>query len=262
VTHTIPGTERTAALARAASIAIETVSGTEWPARLADALRDLDATWQESAEVCADVAWHARAAGNSALELLRPEHVIDHGPDPTVPALGRTYRHLYLSTLRYDFRCHTVESLLNQAPLSVLNPDPYSWAMYAFARLGQSRSDGLAVMERVLTTTRNHPKTLHVLLHGVWLGGLLPGRAHTLLALVDRLPERGLDDPIALFRKASALRALGRHPQALTAIGRALELLPPGELAVHADLVREHCLITAAHDLTQLALPGRKTTPQ
>ncbi|MFD9441246.1 tetratricopeptide repeat protein [Streptomyces sp. NPDC060006] len=60
-------------------------------------------------------------------------------------------------------------------------------------------------------------------------------------------------NPIAQFRKASALRALGQYRQARTAIERALELLPPGNLAVHADLVREHTLITAAHDLTQLA---------
>ncbi|MDT0568597.1 hypothetical protein RM704_14160 [Streptomyces sp. DSM 3412] len=72
--------------------------------RLAEALRDLDATWQESAEVCADVAWQARAAGNSALVLLDPEHVTDPGPGPVI---WRTYRHLYLSTLRYDFRCRS-----------------------------------------------------------------------------------------------------------------------------------------------------------
>lgn len=88
--------------------------------------------------------------------------------------------------------------------------------------------------------------------------GLLPGRAEALLALVDRLPEGGEDDPIAQFRKASALRALGQYHQARTAVERALELLPPGNLAVHADLVREHTLITAAYDLTQLPYRRRK----
>ncbi|MFI2204621.1 hypothetical protein ACH47Z_28315 [Streptomyces sp. NPDC020192] len=94
------------------------------------------------------------------------------------------------------------------------------------------------------------------------MGGLLPSRADALLALVDRLPDGGGDDPIAQFRKASALRALGRFHQAHTAIERALELLPPGELAVHADLVREHALITAAYDLTQLPHRRRKPTSQ
>ncbi|WP_433919813.1 hypothetical protein OIE50_38910 [Streptomyces canus] len=67
---------------------------------------------------------------------------------------------------------------------------------------------------------------------------------------MDRLPEGGEDDPIAQFRKAR------------TAIERALELLPPGNLAVHSDLVLEHTLITAAHDLTQLARRRRKSTSQ
>ncbi|MFD9817491.1 hypothetical protein [Streptomyces violascens] len=255
MTPTIAGTERTTALARAASIAIESVSGSEWPFRLAEALRDLDATWWESAEVCADVAWQARAAGISALGLLNPEHVTTPG---TEVAIGRTYRHLYLGTLRYDFRCRTIESLANQLPLSVLNEDPYSWALYAFSRLGQSRSDGLAVLERVLAAATDHPKTLHVLLHGLWLGAMLPGRAPMMLALVGLLPDGGKQDPIALFRMASARRSLGHYPEALTAIDHALDVLPAGQLAVHADLVRERSLITAAHDLTQLALAGRK----
>ncbi|MFD3563526.1 tetratricopeptide repeat protein [Streptomyces sp. NPDC058686] len=249
----ILGSERAAALTGAASAAIESITRSEWPTLLAEALREIEATWQESAEVCADVAWQARAAGNSALVTLSPAHVTDAGPDPVI---WRTYRHLYLSTLRYDFRCRDIEDLMNKVPVSVLNEDPYSEALYAFSRLGQSRSDGLAVLHRVLVAAPGHPKTLHVLLHGVWLGTFLPGRAPMLLALVGLLPEGGLDDPIALFRMASARRSLGQYPEALTALDHALELLPPGELAVHADLVRERVQIATAHDLS-LLIPNR-----
>ncbi|MBA2950259.1 hypothetical protein H1D24_31845 [Streptomyces sp. PSKA28] len=217
----------------------------------------MDATWQESAEVCADVAWQGRAAGNSVLDLLTSEHVTDSSTDPVI---WQTYRHLYLSTLRFDFRCHTMESLMHKVPVSVLNDDPYSEALYAFSRLGQSRSDGLAVMDRVLVASSGHPKTVHVLLHGVWLSSLLPGRASLLLALVGLLPEGGLNDPIALFRMASARRSLGQYPEALTAIGHALDLLPPGDPAVQADLVREHALITTAYDLSKRGSASRNTT--
>ncbi|MFH8238047.1 hypothetical protein [Streptomyces sp. NPDC018321] len=82
-----------------------------------------------------------------------------------------------------------------------------------------------------------------------------------LLMLVGLLPKGGLNDPIALFRMASARRALGHYPEALTAIDHALELLAPGELAVHADLVRERLLITAAHDLTRLIHNRPDPTP-
>ncbi|MFJ2812237.1 hypothetical protein [Streptomyces sp. NPDC087294] len=252
MTHAL-SSERAVALTGAAPAAIEAITGSEWPTLLAEALREIEATWKESAEVCADVAWQARVAGNSALVVLAPEQVTDAGPDPVI---WRTYRHLYLSTLRYDFRCRVIEDLMNKVPVSVLNEDPYSEALYGFSRLEQSRSDGLAVMHRVLVAAPGHTKTLHVLLHGVWPGTFLPGRAPMLLALVGLLPEGGLNDPIALFRMASARRSLGQYPEALTAIDHALELLPPGELAVHADLVRERLLITTAHDLT-LLIPNR-----
>ncbi|MGZ2362099.1 hypothetical protein LRE75_36490 [Streptomyces sp. 372A] len=257
MTHVLDS-ERTEALTGAASAAIEAITGSEWPTLLAEALREIEATWQESAEVCADIAWQARAAENSALVVLTPEHVTAASPDPVI---WRTYRHLYLSTLRYDFRCRDIEDLMNKVPVSVLNEDPYSEALYGFSRLGQSRSDGLAVMHRVLVAAPGHPKTLHVLLHGVWLGTFLPGRAPLLLMLVGLLPKGGLDDPIALFRMASARRALGHYPEALTAIDHALELLTAGELAVHADLVRERLLITAAHDLTRLIRNRPDPTP-
>ncbi|WP_343242188.1 hypothetical protein [Streptomyces sp. SID9727] len=254
----ILSSERAAALNGAASAAIEAITRNQWPTLLAEALREIEATWQESAEVCADIAWQARAAGNSALVALTPEHVTAASPDPVI---WRTYRHLYLTGLRYDFRCRDIESLMNKVPVSVLNEDPYSEALYAFSRLGQSRSDGLAVLHRVLVAAPDHPKTLHVLLHGVWLGTFLPGRAPLLLMLVGLLPKGGLDDPIALFRMASARRALGHYPEALTAIDHALELLPPGELAVHADLVRERALITTAHDLALLIPHRPEPTP-
>lgn len=250
--------ERAEALARTASAAVEAITGSEWPTLLAESLREMGATWQESADVCADVAWRARAAGNSALVVLTPEHVTDASPDPVI---WRTYRHLYLSTLRYDFRSRDIESLMNKMPVSVLNEDPYSEALYGFSRLGQSRSDGLAVLHRVLVAAPGHPKTLHVLLHGVGLGTFLPGRAPLLLMLVGLLPNGGLDDPIALFRMASARRSMGHYPEALTAIDHALELLAPGELTVHADLVRERALITTAHDLALLISNRPEPTP-
>lgn len=250
--------ERAEALAGAASAAIEAITDTEWPELLAQALREANATWQESSEVCADVAWRARAAKNSALDLLAEAQVTDSSADPVI---WQTYRHLYLSTLRYDFRCHTIESLMCKVPVSVLNADPYSEALYAFSRLGQSKPDGLAVMERVLVASDAHPKTVHVLLHGLWLGSLLPGRASLMLALVGLLPEGGLTDPVALFRMASARRSLGHYPEALTAIGHALELLPPGDPAVHADLVREYTLIATAYELAQHVRATRNFSP-
>jgi hypothetical protein len=92
---------------------------------------------------------------------------------------------------------------------------------------------------------------LHVLLHGLWLGHLLPGRAETILRLAALPPLAGRADPVALMRTAGALRQLGRYRDALAAIDDAIDVLPPGDPAFHADLVRERTLIITAYDLSR-----------
>jgi tetratricopeptide (TPR) repeat protein len=250
---------RALALLRARTHATENTADPLWPARLAGALRELDADWQESAEVCADSAWAARAAGNSVLNLLHPGQVTAADPDPVT---ARTYRHLYLSGLRYDLRCATLQSLVEPL-LETGHPslDCYSRALYAFSLLGQSRPAGLTVMDEVLDEAGDHAKTLHVLLHGLWLGLDLDQGAQRLLALSTRPPLDAGTDPIVAFRRAGALRRLGRYDASLAAIDRALDLLPPGDTAVHADLVRERSLTATARDLHHHTLiPGGTPT--
>ncbi|MBY8847097.1 hypothetical protein [Streptomyces sp. SP2-10] len=101
----------------------------------------------------------------------------------------RTFRHLELSTLRYDFPFATLQQLidrLSQEERSQL--DCYSRALYAFALLGQSRPEGLTLMEEVLDEAGDHAKSLHVFLQGLWLGQDLPHGAEHLLALSTRPP--------------------------------------------------------------------------
>ncbi|MFE4055214.1 hypothetical protein ACFXP3_02720 [Streptomyces sp. NPDC059096] len=224
-------------------------SDPSWPSRLAADLCDLDAGWRESAEVCADAAWAARASGHSVLGLLTPVQVTAAGPDPVI---ARTFRHLYLSALRYDFRCSSIHALVGQLPPATrAGLDCYSRALYAFALLGLSRHEGLDLMDEVLDEAGTHAKTLHVLLHGLWLGQDLDQGASRLLALSVRPPFDTGTDPIVLFRRAGALRRLGRYDEALATIDGAMELLPPGDITVHADLVRERSLITAVRDLIE-----------
>ncbi|WP_215449441.1 hypothetical protein [Streptomyces sp. ATCC 21386] len=242
---------RTLALLRGGAEAASAIPSIHWPAQLAASLSELDATWQESAQLCADAAWTARASGHSLLGLLYPEDALAPGPDPIAT---RAYRHLYLSALRFDFRCPTLALLVEQQipPQEREGLDCYSRALYAFALLGQSRSEGLPLIQRVLDDAGDHVKTLHALLHGLWLGHGLSGREEQMLQILGRPPFASRTDPIALFREAGALRGLGEYRAALAAIDRALDLLPPGDVSVHADLVRERSLIAAARDVQRL----------
>ncbi|MFF4867250.1 hypothetical protein ACFY3J_37450 [Streptomyces sp. NPDC001231] len=210
-----PGHAR--ALLHARARATENTSDPFWPTRLAADLRELNAGWKESAEIRTDAAWAARTAGNSVLGLLRPNQVT-----VTDPITARTYRHLYLSALRFDFRCATLKGLVERLPGNAFAAlDCYSRALYAFALLGQSRPEGLALMDEVLDEAGDHTKTLHVLLHGLWLGQDLEQGPERLLALSARSPLDARNDPIVLFRRAGALRRLGRYDEGLAAIDRA-----------------------------------------
>lgn len=225
-----------------------------WPRLLADRLGDIGATWQESAEVCADVTWQARATGTSALPLLGTGHL----PHADSPVTARALRHIQLTALRYDFRCRRIETLLNTLPARARDElDCYSRALWAFALLGQSRTGGYRLMEQVLDESGPHAKTVHVLLHGLWLGHGLPRREQAMLRLASLPALAG--DPIARFRAAAAHRGLGDYRRALEAIDDALDLLPPEQTDVRADFIRERCLITAADETRRLSgTPGEQ----
>lgn len=150
---------RALALLKAKARATAHPADPSWPTRLAEDLRELDADWRESAQVCADAAWTARSTGRSVLGLLSPDQVTAARSDPVT---ARAYRHLYLSALRYDFRCPTLQAFVEQLPDSTLRSlDCYSRALYAFALLGQSRPEGLNLMDEVVVEAGEHTKTLH-----------------------------------------------------------------------------------------------------
>ncbi|WP_435271922.1 hypothetical protein [Streptomyces parvulus] len=250
--------DRAAALRKARARATATPDDPSWPLHLAEDLHGIRAYWKTSAEVCADAAWAARSAGRSVLGLLSPEEVLATNRDPITT---RTLAHLYLSALRFDFRCPTLQRLVEQLAQTSRQPlDCYTRALYAFALLGQSRPEGLLATDEVLATAEEHPKTLHVLLHGLWLGRDPDEGAERLLALSLRPALATGPDPIVLFRVAGALRRLGRYDEGLSVIDRAIDCLPPGDISVHADLVRERSLLCAARDLYQRRSPARASS--
>jgi tetratricopeptide (TPR) repeat protein len=217
-------------------------AGEPWPSEAARWLHLAEADWATSAAFCNPLTWYARARRNSATSHLPgPLGQADPGPDDSyVLAL----RHLQLVALRYDFRCRSMRRLLNQVPGGQrAHWDPYTRSLDAFALLAQSDPAGLAAAQSSLDEAGDNPKVCHALLHGLWLGTDLPEQAHHILRLTER-PVFDRGDPIMLLRRATALRTLGRHREALAAIDDAVEGLDPDASEVHADLIRERVLIT------------------
>jgi hypothetical protein len=231
--------------------------GGDWIGPLDRGLRLTGATWQESAHVCSPAVRHARRAGRDVLKDLESRPV--PGADMSAPA-HRTWWHLYFTSLRFDLRCGAIRTVFQALdPPGAENADPYIYirAHDVFAVLGRSQPAGLGMLDNLLAEddAARSREVLHVVLQGLWLGHLLPGRATRILHLAALPPLARTADPIALMRTAGALRQLGRYRHALAAIDDAIEAQPAGDPAVHADLVRERTLITTAFDMARLCAP-------
>jgi tetratricopeptide (TPR) repeat protein len=204
-------------------------------------------SWQERAQFCSDLAWFARQRGSSVLKQVTVGRALS-----TLGAAEvlRTRRCLYALALRYDFRCRALEAFFSAHHSSPDEWDPFTRALHAFALLGQSDTAGMELIDPVLRDAQDDAKVAHTLLHGVWLGDSLPDQPRLLLDLLAGPAFGERPDPLALFRKAQALRRLGRFEEALRAIDDAFESLPADvDPAVHSDLVRERVLVTVARDL-------------
>ncbi|WP_055535146.1 hypothetical protein [Streptomyces graminilatus] len=225
-----------------AQVDVADVPDSVFTARAEHWMRVARTTWQESAAFCADVAWQARRDGRRLAEEIPGDGVGD-------AFTARTRIHLLGLALRYDFR----RSALEEAMRAHCGPwDVFSRALFAFALLGQSKPQGLQMMDEVLADAGDDVKVLHTLLHGLWLGDGLPQRHQHMLGILARPPFRGRTDAVALFREAGLLREMRCFGEALATIDRALDLLPPGDLGVHDDLVRERALIIVARDAHDL----------
>lgn len=235
--------------------------GEDWIGPLNRGLLLTGATWQESAQVCSPAVWHARRTGRDVLKDLESRPM--PGADLSA-ARHRTWWHLYFTAHRFDFRCQAIRTVFQALdPPGAEHADPYMRAHEVFAVLGRSQPAGLGMLDDLLADdyAATSQEVLHVVLQGLWLGHLLPGRAERILHLTGLRVLARSADPIALMRAAGALRQLGRHRQALAAIDDVIEALPAGDPAVHADLVRERTLITCAIDLTGCPTPTGGNTP-
>ncbi|CCB71897.1 protein of unknown function (plasmid) [Streptantibioticus cattleyicolor NRRL 8057 = DSM 46488] len=237
------GADRRAAVLDVARLDVAEAGERDWTRRAESWLTAVRATWWESAAFCADVAWTARREGYGPAWRLTVADVL--APRLPPPA-ARARLHLYALGLRYDFRCDALRSLFAAHPVPVAALDPYSRALHAFAVLGESDPAGLGALEAVPAAAGDDVKTLHALLHGLWLGVDLPDGPLRTLALVGHPAFAVREDPIAGYREACALRRLRRYRAATAAIERALDGLPPGtEESVRRDLLRERLVITA-----------------
>ena len=83
----------------------------------------------------------------------------------------------------------------------------------------------------------------------IWFADHVDEQPQVLLDLSNDMMARGEDNDVVHYRRASALRKLGRYEEALTEIDRAIELLGVGNMLVHEQFAQERRTIITTRDL-------------
>ncbi len=209
------------------------------------------ADWQRSAVFCADVAWSARAACNSALLHLGPRDLADDLSVAVATPAERAVLHLLLQSQRYDFRFRAIRETVAATGVALDQLDPFSRAIHAFALLGQNADSALAEFSAVRRIGGEHEKVAHALLHGLWMATELPGQAERIIDLIDTSEVLRDGDPIVALRRAYALRKLGRYDEAYQAVDLGMLNLSPASPDIHQDFTRERSMISVVRDIEE-----------
>jgi tetratricopeptide (TPR) repeat protein len=210
---------------------------------------DMGATWAESAEFCGKLGRRAREQRNAARPYLAADRILT---GDVFSVAGRAWLHLYLSSLRYEFRTAALEHAIESMPVQVSRLDPYSHSLYAFALLAQNKPEAGPEVDAVLTRADDDPSVLHALIDGLRFAERLPNHIEVMLGLLRRPTFSDRRDTTILFREAFALRRLGRYDEALAAIDRSLALLSPNDVDRYQQRMGERYRIIDERHLTRV----------
>ncbi|MGY2701611.1 hypothetical protein [Nocardioides sp. HB32] len=201
--------------------------------------------------VVTDLAWQARARGRAVPPV----------PDELTGHAQRVARYYAGQRLRFDFRFRELQRVIEPW---LGSGDALLTALAGFAALGRGEPMGRALVERSLAAADADDKSRHVCLHALWFSRDREDLT-LLLALSEEMLAAGAGGANAHYRRAGALRRLGRYDEAMVEIELAIERHGSGDTAVHQDYVRERELILAVAatagvaDATVARLAGLET---
>jgi tetratricopeptide (TPR) repeat protein len=227
--------------------------GQEWM-ETAVAWLDLGgATWQESAGGCAEVGFQAYLADKPDMISLS----VIKGRDPLSVA-GRALLHLHLVALRLAYRWEDMEQCLTSLDATIQELDPYSRAYHVFALLAENHPDGQAEMNALLDVAEDDYRVTLSLVEGLRLSRGVPDQAEQMLRLLSGPAMTRSTSPDPLYRKAFALRKLGRYEEALRVVDECLQRISPLQVRDRVRIVQERDLILAEQTIREQAEAARR----
>ncbi|WP_412543043.1 tetratricopeptide repeat protein [Longispora sp. K20-0274] len=242
----LSGPERVARLAEHLSAKVRSDSPA-WIGELASRSERHGLSLAELRTAAGDLAWLARDVGQRY-----------PGSADWDAAVGAGHRHRLVlayvtgQRLRFDFKFEALQAY-TYSWLTEFADDALILGLAAFAALGNRTARGLDLYRQALDAPDADSKSRHLCLHAIWFADHVPDQAQLLLDLSNAMLAKGPGDANIFYRRAYALRKLGRYDQAIEEVDRAIGMLGTGMNAVHQDYVRERELITVTMQLRQHA---------
>jgi tetratricopeptide (TPR) repeat protein len=192
--------------------------------------------------LCADLSWHAREKGYPYPHEL-PGFQSSTGADPQIVGVYiEAYR------LRFDFHFdelgrHCID-WLQEYP-----DDALIQSFAAFSALGKHEPQGMNLYRAAIDSANADRRSRHTCLAAMWFAYHIPEQAQEILDLSSVMMAKGETDANVFYRRAAALRKLGRFDQAIEDVDRAISMLGVGANLVHQDYVRERELIVSSMEI-------------
>ncbi|MFB9830820.1 hypothetical protein [Actinoallomurus acaciae] len=219
--------------------------GLDWIADLARGVERYGLGLPEVRRAATDLAWMARVA-----EQRYPGD-LEWGAAGGVSG-SRTQRlvlaYVHGQRLRFDYRFREILERCN-GWLAEFHDDALILSFAAFGGLGSRAPNGLDLYDRAVRAPDSDRKSRQVALTAIWFADHLAEQPDTLLRLSDEMMARGDDDANIHYRRAAALRRLGRYDEALTEIDLAIDRFGVGNMLVHEQYAQERRTIIHTRDL-------------
>jgi tetratricopeptide (TPR) repeat protein len=131
--------------------------------------------------------------------------------------------------------------------------DPFSRAFHVFGLIVEGHPDADREMEELLEAAGDNYRVHLAVLEALRLSNSRPAReqGERMLELLDRPALRGSTSPDLLYRRAFALRRLGRYEAALEAVDDCLARLPVQQVQDRVRIIQEHDLIMAERAIAE-----------
>ncbi|GLY74379.1 hypothetical protein [Actinoallomurus iriomotensis] len=219
--------------------------GLDWIAELARYVERYGLDVPEIRRAATDLAWMARVG-----EQRYPGD-LEWGAARGVTG-SRTQRlvlaYVHGQRLRFDYRFREILARCNEW-LTEFHDDALIRSFAAFGGLGSRALNGLDLYDRAVQAPDADRKSRQVALTAIWFADHLDEQPDMLLRLSDEMMARGDDDANIHYRRAAALRRLGRYDEALTEIDLAIDRFGVGNMLVHEQYAQERRTIIHTRDM-------------